>query len=165
MTKLYRFAKGRKLPVCCPKSKTKTKNVNRPKCYVWMFGFRLLYFPLSFSEEKGFLKSWLRLFITEVNRGSLSWATCRLVAPEIWGSKPWLCPKTECQGETSPGGELPCPLQWYWVVGCQKYRQGLLSSQFPALSREEGTGGGGDGQFVLDMNWILTLVHLSEEIA
>ena len=134
------------------------QKVNRPESYVGVLELRLLFF-LNFSEERGFLRvDWdcfltfgdFGIFYHMVHNGSwscvLSWATCRFVAPRNSGQelRCALRPGT-CQGETGPRGELPIPLQRYWVVGCQRHRHGLLSSHLlhwarrRALRMREGT--------------------------
>lgn len=150
--------------------KKKKRKLNRPKCYVWPLGLRLLP-PCpapptpNFSEERVFLRvdwgysftfgnfNWHLLLL--VYNGSWSWCLevgdMQSCGPGNLGAL--LCFGAECQGETGPGGELPSPLQRYWVAGCQKPRQGLLPSQFPALSREEGTRER-EGDSLFFLTWI-----------
>lgn len=133
----------------------------------WCWDFFFL--PLNLSEERGFLQVDWDCFLTDgdfgifchvVRNGSwscvLSWATCRLVALRNWAravlSSERLAPVESCHGLCKDAVLLVVrdtpsvfhPLSsWHWA-------------QRRALRMRERTG-------LLDMSWILTLVHLSRE--
>lgn len=151
------------------------QKVNRPESYVGVLELRLLFF-LNFNEERGFLRVDWDCFLTfgdfvifyhVVHNGSwscvLSWATCRFVTPRDSGQ--------ELRSALRPGARERLSL----VESCQYLCKGIellavrdTATDFcPLTCTEPGGGhwGWGRGQFVLDMNWILTLVCLSKETA